>query len=96
VIDFNLKFSAEFKVLEAQLEECRCIKSSYFDDSLKCGQAYRRLEAKLAALVESERESCAKIAEKYEPDEKQDYIMYASKEIRFRSKAAIKAAKVTP
>lgn len=56
------------------------------------GRKRGEVEAKLTALVESERESCAKIAEKYEPDEKQDYIMYASKEIRFRSNAAIKAA----
>ena len=29
-------------------------------------------------------EECAKIAEKYEPDEKLDYVAYASREIRLR------------
>ena len=33
-----------------------------------------------AALLE--REECAKIAERYEPDEKQDYVLYASSDIR--------------
>ena len=55
VIDFNLKFSGEYKILEAQLEECRCIKISYFDDSLKCRQEVKRLEAKLAALEQAAR-----------------------------------------
>jgi hypothetical protein len=35
-----------------------------------------------AALAE--REECAKIAEKYEPDEKPDYVTYASRDIRSR------------
>ena len=34
-----------------------------------------------------EREECAKIAEKYEPDEKLDYVTYASREIRLRCAA---------
>lgn len=33
-----------------------------------------------ATLIERER--CAKIAERYEPDEKQEYITYASRDIR--------------
>lgn len=50
IIDFDLRFSAEFKALEAQLEECRCIKSSYFDNSIKCDQDNKALRARNAEL----------------------------------------------
>jgi hypothetical protein len=49
-----------------------------------------RLEAEVERLklaIINEREECAKISEKYEPDEKQDYIIYASREIRSRNQA---------
>jgi len=50
-------------------------------DSISLLQALQQcaMEATLA-----EREACALIAEKYEPDEKQDYITYASRDIRNR------------
>ena len=35
--------------------------------------------------VKDEREACAKIAEKYEPDEKTSYVHYASQTIRARN-----------
>ena len=38
--------------------------------------------AREAALAE--REACAKIAERFEPDEKLDYVSYPSREIRGR------------
>lgn len=40
---------------------------------------------KFAALVAAaEREACAKVAERYEPDEKTSYVTYASSAIRAR------------
>jgi len=41
----------------------------------------------LEGALKLEREECAKIAEKYEPDEKLDYVTYASREIRLRCAA---------
>ena len=41
-----------------------------------------------AALVaSSEREACAKVAERFEPDEKTSYVTYASTAIRARGNA---------
>lgn len=34
--------------------------------------------------TKAEREACAKVAEKFEPDEKTDYVTYASTAIRAR------------
>ena len=42
------------------------------------------LEKYVEQEVLDEREACAKIAEKYEPDEKLDYVTYASRDIRLR------------
>jgi hypothetical protein len=40
---------------------------------------------RFAALVAAaEREACAKVAERYEPDEKTSYVTYASSAIRAR------------
>jgi hypothetical protein len=36
-------------------------------------------------MVEFEREACAKVAERFEPDEKTSYVTYASTAIRARS-----------
>ena len=41
--------------------------------------------AKLVA--EAEREACAKVAERFEPDEKTSYVTYASTAIRARGQA---------
>ena len=37
------------------------------------------------AALAAEREACAKIAERFEPDEKCSYVNYASQQIRARS-----------
>ena len=37
----------------------------------------------------AEREACAKIVERYEPDEKLDYVDYASNDIRSRSNVEV-------
>lgn len=39
------------------------------------------------AATEAEREACANVARKYEPDERCSGVMYASDEIRMRSNA---------
>ena len=57
---------------------------------IKQGKSYAELEARVKVLEDAlklEREECAKIAEKYEPDEKLDYVTYASREIRLRCAA---------
>jgi hypothetical protein len=41
--------------LESELEECRCIKSSYFDFTLKCQQQFELLESRVREL-EAERD----------------------------------------
>ena len=47
------------------------------------GEMYTRYRfAKLVA--EAEREACAKVAERFEPDEKTSYVTYASTAIRAR------------
>lgn len=38
----------------------------------------------IAGAVAEEREACAKVAEQFEPDEKLDYVTYASAAIRAR------------
>ena len=38
-------------------------------------------------MVEFEREACAKVAERFEPDEKTSYVTYASTAIRARGQA---------
>ena len=46
------------------------------------------VEAECKALIEAavlaEREACAKVAERFEPDEKTSYVTYASTAIRAR------------
>jgi hypothetical protein len=39
------------------------------------------------AAVRAEREACAKVAERFEPDEKTSYVTYASTAIRARGQA---------
>ena len=39
------------------------------------------------AAVKVEREACAKVAERFEPDEKTSYVTYASTAIRARGQA---------
>ena len=42
------------------------------------------LDAKLDLAMAIEREACAKVAERFEPDEKTSYVTYASTAIRAR------------
>ena len=42
------------------------------------------LDAKLDLAMALEREECAKVAERFEPDEKTSYVTYASTAIRAR------------
>jgi hypothetical protein len=55
-------------------------------ESIKEGAMFTRYHfAKLVA--EAEREACAKVAERFEPDEKTSYVTYASTTIRARGQA---------
>ena len=45
------------------------------------------LEAFANLVAAKEREACAKIAERFEPDEKTSYVTYASTAIRARGQA---------
>jgi hypothetical protein len=47
----------------------------------------KQLDAAFALGAAQERESCAKVAAKFEPDEKTSYVTYPSTAIRARSKA---------
>ena len=42
------------------------------------------IECFAALVAAAEREACAKVAERYEPDEKTSYVTYASSAIRAR------------
>lgn len=60
-------------------------------DSVQVRIAIRHIKRVMEGDVEeqavlAEREACARIAERYEPDEKQDYVTYASRDIRSRAK----------
>jgi len=55
-------------------------------DYVLASEANERIKV-LEDALKLEREECAKIAEKYEPDEKLDYVTYASREIRLRCAA---------
>ena len=44
-------------------------------------------KAQIEAAVLAEREACAKVAERFEPDEKTSYVTYASTAIRARGQA---------
>ena len=48
---------------------------------------YPELEAFANLIAAKEREACAKVAEKFEPDEKTSYVTYASTAIRARGQA---------
>jgi len=45
------------------------------------------LERFAKLVAEKEREACAKVAERFEPDEKTSYVTYASTAIRARGQA---------
>ena len=47
-----------------------------------------QIERFAALVAAAEREACAKVAEKFEPDEKLDYVTYASTAIRARGSKA--------
>ena len=51
-----------------------CRWSAYTDDLKRCA----------ALVADAEREACAKVAERFEPDEKTSYVAYASTAIRKR------------
>jgi len=44
-------------------------------------------KAQIEEAVLAEREACAKVAERFEPDEKTSYVTYASTAIRARGQA---------
>lgn len=46
--------------------------------------SYQHMEKFAALVAAAEREACAKVAERFEPIEKQDYVEYASAAIRAR------------
>ena len=55
-------------------------------ESIKYGEMFTRYHfAELVAAAE--REACAKVAERFEPDEKTSYVTYASTAIRARGQA---------
>ena len=55
-------------------------------ESIKDGEMFTRYHfAEMVAAAE--REACAKVAERFEPDEKTSYVTYASTAIRARKKA---------
>ena len=48
---------------------------------------YKYLERFVNLVAAKEREACAKVAERFEPDEKTSYVTYASTAIRARGQA---------
>ena len=48
---------------------------------------FPKLEAFAHLVAAKEREACAKVAERFEPDEKTSYVTYASTAIRARGQA---------
>ena len=55
-------------------------------ESIKDGEMFTRYHfAEMVAAAE--REACAKVAERFEPDEKTSYVTYASTAIRARGQA---------
>ena len=53
-----------------------------------CGEAaMKAAEKAVDVAIKLEREACAKIAERFEPDEKTSYVTYASTAIRARGQA---------
>jgi hypothetical protein len=61
---------------EAGINHVTC---EFYGDELKAFAALVRAEAQA-----EEREACAKVAERFEPDEKTSYVTYASTAIRAR------------
>ena len=64
----------------------RMAREAGFTDASFCRwSAYTDDLKRFAALVaDAEREACAKVAERFEPDEKTSYVAYASTAIRKR------------
>jgi len=64
-------------------QECRLIGMRPYLD----GIYIESLVAFAKMVAEAEREACAKVAERFEPDEKTSYVTYASTAIRARGQA---------
>lgn len=68
---------------ETGLRYCNICKQAEIELTEECpGRPSRQLEPRVMPKITDIIEECAKIAELYEPDEKQDYITYASRDIR--------------
>jgi len=82
--------------LESELEECKCIKSSYFDTSLKCQQQNERLESRVREL-EAERDRLREnistlLAQRKEAQHKSISAMMEVATLRARHAALVEAA----
>jgi hypothetical protein len=76
-------YEAELSTLRAEIKSKVAERVAEFRAEVEGEMdALRAENERLQKAILIEREDCAKIAEKYEPDEKQDYITYASREIR--------------
>ena len=71
---------------EAEFFSANSNGSGYF--SLMGRHMLKFAELAYKAGIDDEREACAKVAEKFEPDEKLDYVTYASTAIRARGSKA--------